>query len=281
MKYSMFLFALVLLCGCRSRERTKTVSVLEQRPAVDMGGQYLGSGGFLAYCEGEVVGIEFKDHQPPFFRLTDGGAPDGGAPAVSRFSYFGSRGRGPNEFLAPFSIQHIDGRTVGVLDAMTKKYHEFDIPSGNELPKITRTVEFRTLSSRLLKTAFDQYIALSFGERMFTLLDPDGTTAGTFFEYPYKDGGERKIASRAYAYQGSIAANPSKTKFVYAPSIGEIIHFYSIEKDRIDVIEKIEKEYPIYRDESQGTTQGVAFDAHGKDGYIALYATDRFVYAII
>jgi len=272
-KPSLFLLALALLCGCGGREKTKTIDTAKHT-AVDMGGCYLGAGGFLAYCEGEVAGIEMHRTQPPFFRLP------GGASAEGSLSFFGSRGRGPNEFLMPYSIQHIAGRTVGVLDAMLNEYHEFDLPRGDELPTITKSVKFKSRSSRVLKTAFDQYIGLTFGERMFALLDSDGSTVDTFFEYPYEDAGERRIVSRAYAYQGSMAANPSKTRFVYTPFNGEIIHFYSIEKDRLNVIEKIEKEYPIYGDASQGDTQSVAFDAHGKNGYIALYATERFVYAI-
>jgi len=259
--------------SCTGRERTKTVGVLEHT-AIDMGEHYLGAGGFLAYLDGEVVGVEMSKHLPPFFHLADKDASE------SRFSFFGSRGRGPNEFLLPYSIQHITMRTVGVFDAMSKVYCEFDVPRVGESPTIMKTIRFQSPASRMLKTAFDQYISLSFGEDMFTLSSSDGSTIDSFFEYPYQDGGERRVFTRAYAYQGSLAANPSKTKFVYAPFRGEILHFYSIEKDRLTVIEKIENEYPLYKDDSHGETQGVSYDARGKNGYIALYATERFVYAI-
>lgn len=179
----------------------------------------------------------------------------------------------------PYSIQFTD-QFVGVFDAQTKTYSEFAVPNEEEMPRTEKEIRFQAMSSRIIKTSFGQYISLSLNEHMFELMDSAGSTINTFFEYPYQNGNERKVRFRAYAYQGTLATNPSKTKFVYSSFRGEILHFYAIEENNIEVIAKIEKEYPLYKDQSNENSKGVSYDANGKNGYIATYATDNFVYAI-
>jgi hypothetical protein len=261
----------VVFWSCSTQKQTEPIGTLEHQ-IINTGEKYLGYGGFLAYCEGDIVGLELHPSvKQPFFNLMPNG----------EFYFFGSKGRGPNEFLLPYSIQFVDGRTVGVFDAQTKTYSEFIVPNEGEGPKIEQEIRFQSVSSRIIKTAFDQYISLSLNdEKMFSLIDSTGSRVKTFFEYPYQNNGERKVEFRAYAYQGTLTANPSKTKFVYSSFRGEIIHFYSIAENNIEVITKVEKDYPLYKDESNGEIKGVSYDTNGKNGYIATYATDNFVYAI-
>jgi hypothetical protein len=249
----------------------ESVDMLVHQP-VDLGDKYLGVGGFIAYGNGSIVGMELSPAtKQPFFNLTQDGS----------FYFFGSRGRGPGEFLMPFSIQSLDNQTVGVLDAQTKVYSELAIPNEGETPIVKKEVNIQSPLSRVIKTAFDQYVALlSLDEKMFSLVDSTGVQVGTFFEYPYRDAAERQNQSRSMAYQGTLSANPSKTKFVYSSFFGEIIHFYSIEENNIKNIAKIENEYPLYQDSSNGNSRGVSYDPKGEIGYIATCATDRFVYAI-
>lgn len=274
MKY-IFSFLLittfVLLCACSQSPKTGQIETLVHQP-VDLGDNYVGVGGFLSYCKDFIVGIELSPAvTQPFFKLTQDGV----------FSTFGSKGRGPNEFLMPFSLQHVDDQTIGVFDVQTRLYSEFAVPREGESPIIKKEVRMQSSSTRVIKTAFGQYIALlSLDERQFSLIDSTGVQIATFFEYPYRDNAERENKSRSMAYQGTIAANPSKTKFVYSSFFGEIIHFYSISENNIEVICKIEKEYPLYRDSGNGNVKGVSYDPDGEFGYIATYATDQFVYAV-
>jgi hypothetical protein len=73
--------------------------------------------------------------------------------------------------------------------------------------------------------------------------------------------------------------NSSKNKLVYSSYHGEIIHFYNIENNDIKVIAKIENAYPLYKNRP-GEEEGVMYGSNGKLGYIATYATDKYVYAI-
>ncbi len=269
--FTVYVIVAVLLCGCRSSASKEQAGELRHR-TIDMGGEYLGVGGFLACCGGSVVGLELSPAvKQPFFNLTREG----------EFYFFGSKGRGPGEFLMPYSIQYVGNRTVGVFDVQTRTYSEFTIPREGEMPRTEKEMKIESSSSRIIKTAFDQYIALlSLDEKMFSLIDSTGVQIDTFFEYPGRDAAERDDPSRAMAYQGTLAANRSATKFVYSSFRGEIIHFYSIGENTIELIAKIENEYPLYKDMSDGNIRGVGYDVNTKEGYIATCATDRFVYAV-
>jgi hypothetical protein len=269
MKYRLLLL-FFFLSGCSNHKQTE-ITILKHQ-SIDLKEDYIGYGGFLALYQENIVGIDMSPSMQPFFCLKSNDS-------QNPFYYFGNRGRGPNEFLMPYSIQYINNQTVGVLDVRSGGYFEFKIPTENEGLAIDKKNFFQMPMTRIVKTAFNQYIGLSLGEKMFLLADSTGISINTFFEYPYKDKRERQLTNRSNAYQGTLAINPSKNKFVYSSFNGKIIHFYKIENNNIKLISKIEDEYPLYqkRNDEQGS---IAFKREGKVGYIATYATDKYVYAI-
>ncbi|MCL2737854.1 MAG: TolB-like 6-bladed beta-propeller domain-containing protein [Bacteroidales bacterium] len=272
MKYRLFFIQIIcflFLCSCSNNEQTDPMLILNHQ-TIDMSEHFIGIGGFLAFSQDNIVGIEYAPSMQPFFCLKQ-------TESSQTLFHFGNKGRGPNEFLMPYSIQYLNNQTVGVWDMMSTTYYEFRIPNEHEGVAIDKAIKIQGRLSRIIKTSFNQYIGLSFDEGMFLLADSTGTPVNTFFEYPYQDNSERQLAIRSSAYQGTLAANPSKNKFVYSSYQGEIIHFYEIEHNNIKPIAKIENEYPSYKEVSDG---GVAYNANGKRGYIATYATDNFVYAI-
>jgi hypothetical protein len=274
MKYRIFFYQLIyffFLCSCSNHKQAESISLLKHQ-TIDSGENFIGYGGFLAFCQGNVIGLELSSSMQVFFSLK----PDDSSQKLFRF---GNRGQGPDDFLRPLSIQYINNRTVGVFDIMSKTYSEFDIPKENEELKIDKKIRFQAQLTQVIKTACNQYIGLSFDEGMFLLADSTGMPIDTYFEYPYQDENERRLTVRSNAYQGTLAANPSKNKFVYASFRGEIIHFYAIENGGIKTIAKIENEYPVYKKRNDGG-EGVMTGAKGKNGYIAVYATEKFVYAI-
>jgi hypothetical protein len=139
-------------------------------------------------------------------------------------------------------------------------------------------VTFESHPFQVIKTAYDQYVGLSTNEGLLILTDSTGKEYTTFFEYPCRDKNEQAIENhtRAMAYQGIFAANPQKTRCVYASLNGEIIHFYDIQKDNISLIHKIENIYPSYKHENNAVVTNVKNSV----GYISLSATDQFVYAL-
>ena len=275
MKYrllSIQFICLLLLCSCAHHKQAESISMLHHQ-TIDLGEDFMGYGGFLAYSQGLVAGLEYAPSMQPFFCLKQDRT-------SQTFFRFGSKGRGPNEFLMPFSIQYLNNQTIGVWDAMFNTYYEFAIPNEHEGIKIDKEIKFQARSTRIIKTAFNQYIGLASNEGMFILVDSTGALINTFFEYPFQNSTEYKLTTRAHAYQGTLAINPSQNKFVYSSYHGEIIHFYEIENNNIETIAKIENEYPLYRIDENERAIGAAYGANGKNGYIATYATDNFVYAI-
>ncbi len=166
------IICIVLLCGCSSNKPTGSIGRLEHR-AIDLGNQYLGYGGFIAYCNGDIVGIEMNPSASPFFCLDS---------KEQSFYLFGNRGRGPGEFLMPYSIQFTDNQSIGISDAQTRIYYEFAIPEEGETPKIHKELKLQLPASRIIKTAFDQYISLfsSLDGKMFALIDSTGVQIDTF-----------------------------------------------------------------------------------------------------
>ena len=245
---------------------------------IDIGENIIGRGGLLVICQDTVIGVDFNiSSMPPFYCLK----PD--STSLS-FYHFGNRGQGPNDFLQPYSLQRIDNNTLGSNDPSAKTFYEFTIPREKESVIIDKRVIFDVIPSRVIKTAFNQYIALvAGGEAMFLLADSTGKTVTTFFEYPYRNDNERQLFDnkvRFFAYQGSLAANPSKTKFAYSANNGDIIHFYYIENNNIQPIAKIENEYPLYNNRNIPNQIGAVLDSECLKGYTGLYATEQFVYAL-
>ena len=202
MKLRLLLFQIMVflvLCGCSDTRQTEHIQIIEHE-LIDLGGVYLGAGGFLTYRGGSVVGIDLHPAvKQPFFTLSQD----------ETFYTFGNKGRGPDEFLMPFSIQLTEKQTIGVFDAQTNTYSEFDLPRKGESPKVKKEVKIESRSTRIIKTAFNQYISLlSLEDEMFSLIDSSGVQVNTFFEYPYQDKVERENKTRSIAYQGTLSANP-------------------------------------------------------------------------
>ena len=278
----LLLFTFFLVNCCTNSKKSKSDSSVHmgllRHNTIDIGNDFIGLGGYLVIIQDRIVGIDRASSlsQPPFYCVIHN---DG----LSTFYQFGNRGQGPDDFLYPWIIQNIDKQTVGVYDSDLRTYFEFRIPNKNELLKIDKRTTFDFRLFRIIKTAYNQYIALSRQEGMFVLADSAGKAINTFFEYPYKNEDERENVinqHRAYAYQGHLATNPSKTKFAYACSNGEIIHFYEIGNNIITPIAIIEKEYPLYQNRSNQTQIGVAFEEENTEGYCDAYATEQFVYSL-
>jgi hypothetical protein len=173
---------------------------------------------------------------------------------------------------------------MGVYDMMKREYIELSIPftPGDHSKKI-KTISFEGLSFSIQSACFNQYIGIGpYEDGMFKLYDPTGKIINYFYEFPSKDNDERSISNqlRAMAYQGNITLNPQKNKLAYTCTNGEIIHFYEVTKNSIEIIKKIENTYPEYVPETDGGGISAAMKRENNVGYLNLYATDRFVYAL-
>jgi hypothetical protein len=82
------------------------------------------------------------------------------------------------------------------------------------------------------------------------------------------------------AYQGNIVLNQQKDKMMYTCSNGDIVHFYEIKENSIEIIKKIEDIYPEYIPQTIGGGISAAMKKENKVGYLSLYSTEMFVYAL-
>jgi hypothetical protein len=270
----LLFFAFYTTKCSNSQENKAQNSVLEHK-AIHLKETFIGQGGFLIPYKDRIIGLESSFSLPPFYCLK----PDETPPVLY---HFGNRGQGPDDFLHPFSFQLIDDDMIGVVDMGANSYLEFRIPEENGEVEIMKRIKFDTPPFRMIKTRYNQYVGLSMQDGLFIQTDSTGKTIRSFFEYPYSDKDERQLKNqdRAFAYQGSLSANPSKTKCVYTSINGDIIHFYALEHDNIKLINKIENEYPLYKNNDNHNSSGVIFDRNNRIGYIASYATEKFVYTL-
>jgi hypothetical protein len=272
----LFYFSAVMYCmSCSAPVKEHSTHTLLHHINIRLNEEFIGNGGaFIAYDDG-ITGIEESGSMPPFFSLS-------AKEKMHTYIHFGNRGQGPEEFIHPSLIQYLDKNVFGAYDLVTKTYGEVAIPRNTSS---VRTFARTVLSSHpfaAIKTAYGQYVGLSTKEGLLVLMDSAGREIAPFFEYPCRNEDERAVKNylRAMAYQGTLVASPQKTKCVYAALDGEIIHFYSIRKDSIILIDKIEKTYPRYKPEDNGMSYSSMMDWGNTVGYISLAVTDRFIYAL-
>jgi hypothetical protein len=237
---------------------------------------FIGRGGYMVYNESnhQITGIDDVERFC-FYSINTN---------TSHWTLcnFGDKGQGPDDFFKPFSLQYIDEKTLGCFDVYLKNFSEFSIFSDCSQVKKSKRIPFISTFS-VIKTGNNQYIGIGpYENEMFVLFDSIGNRVNSFYEYPYRDSEEKKISNRgrSMAYQGKMVSNLDQTKFVYATSFADIIHFYEIKKDVILPIKKIENRYPEYIIEEKDGGVGAAITSNSKHGYVCGYATNEYVYLL-
>jgi hypothetical protein len=272
MKY-LFLSTVIMLSitSCHTKQRQESSGKILTHNSIELKDEFIGNGGFILACKNGLVGFEESSSFLAFYHIKNTES----AYVLSRFV---NRGQGPNDVLYPLNIQYLNEDTIGVYDIMNMSYYHVPFLKENDSVHIRRSVHFDTRYYRVVKTAYNKYLALSVEDGLFSLLDSDGKLIDKFFEYPYKDENEKSIHNsiRALAYQGTIATSLDAKKCVYASFNGDIIHFYDIQKDHIRLIRKAENAFPDYNIEDNSART----HARSIRGYVSVAATDNFVYAL-
>jgi hypothetical protein len=267
------LLTALLFSHCRSpKENKNTVSTSHLETYENK--LFLGKGGWMLITEDlHLIGIDLEGEG--LFYCQDVLRPDS-------FFRFGAKGPGPEEYIFPYTIQFIDNSTIGIYDLMQKKYSTVSFKASPKAVK-KKQVSVDRMSFRILQTCYNQYIGIgAYPDGMFSLFDSLGTHLKSFFEYPCKDGEEGKIRNelRAMAYQGKTVSNLSRTKFAYAASSADIIHFYDIQENDIRPIRKIENRFAKYVPQEENGGFGAAYLPDNLFGYVDVYATDNYVYGL-
>jgi hypothetical protein len=232
-------------------------------------------GGLMVSFENRLIGFDIKSGIPFYYWDYS---------ERSQLHRFGKIGLGPTDFITPFSAQYIDENTLGIYDFNKKVFSELDICSDSIKTIVKKAISIENKQNfRLIKTAYNQHIGIgSYDEGMFLLMDSVGKNISYFFNYPYKDKDERQIENRlrSMAYQGYLLSNKKRDHFVYACGMGDILHFYRIKENEIEIIKKNEKIYPIYITEEVNGGFGAPMSTKNKIGYISGDATDEYVYLL-
>ncbi|MDR1371917.1 MAG: TolB-like 6-bladed beta-propeller domain-containing protein [Dysgonamonadaceae bacterium] len=273
MKYILIIILQVVVLSCsNSNKPVQEQELLHKTISEEI---FIGRGGIMTLLSDSIiVGID-DNTEKCFFRLNNN---------LSNLSIcnFGNKGQGPDDFIFPSSIQRINENTMGCYDAALNKYSEIEL-SGDCIFKTKNKINFSELNFRVIKIKQGKYIGLGlYSESMFMLFDSVGTAIKSFFEYPYKDKDEKSIENRlrAMAYQGFIAANPDKTKFIYTTDRGNIIHFYDIVNDTVKIIKKIENSYPNYVTEVNDHGFSAPLKKSNKTCYVCAFTTGKYVYLL-
>jgi WD40 repeat protein len=233
----------------------------------------LGTGGYMtATNDGHIVGLDYGGDFFFFRQNTD---------RPELLYRFGKKGQGPDEFIHPFSLQYLNDSLIACYDMSSRQFSEITLNPHSTRLKVNTLSFTSDMNFRILKTAYGQYAGLgAYPEGMFKLYDSRGNAVGQFFEYPYRDADEKSIKNpvRAMACQGKIGASPSGTKFAYAAAYADIIHFYNLKENDIQLIKKIETRFCEYVPDDDENSFSAGIKPSNRLGYVDLYATEKYVY---
>jgi hypothetical protein len=270
----LFVFATVFLCNCQSPKGKKSHLQLKHLN-YEVNDLLIGYGGFmLATNNNQIVGLDYREDF--FFYRLNVNHPD-------EFYRFGQKGQGPDELIHPMSVQYLNDNLIGCYDVSAREFCEIVLNPNPEHLKSKKKSFTSDVNFSILKTRYNQYVGMGpHPDEMFVLYDSLGHKIKSFFEFPFRDADERRIKNplRAMAYQGRTAVNPSGTKLVYAASYADVIHFYTITDNDIQLIKKRENRFCEYIPEEQGGGVSARLSPTNRNGYIDLYATDQYVYLL-
>jgi hypothetical protein len=258
------------LSSCQSPKETHRVL---SHHDYDMNELLLGTGGYMiATGDAHLTGLNYGGNT--FFYRQNVTNP-------VELRLFGSAGQGPDEFIHPFSLQYLSDQTIGSYDMATGEYSELALQPNAEYLKSNKRLFTSDMNFKVVKTGNNQYIGFGASpDGMFILYDSQGNKIKSFFEFPYRDADEKNINNqlRAMAYQGNIATNISRTKLAYASKYADIVHFYNIADNDMQLIQKIETRFCDYVPDESGGGIGANVKPTNAFGYVDLYATDQYVY---
>ena len=229
----LFTFAfIILLISCTVQEEEVNYTPIVHK-SINIKNGYIGKPGPIIFIDNKIIGIDFMLDSCFFYINTIN-------PELHRF---GTRGQGPNDFLFPYTLQFLNKNLLGVYDITAKKYNEIEIKDSIKLTK-SYPIHNDFMAFNYKKLPNNQYLSIgAYKDAMFIITDSLGENKKSFYQYPYKDNHEKSIKNhlRAMAYQGNLCCNYSNDQLVYTSLMGNIIHFYKLNNNQLEIINKIEQ----------------------------------------
>lgn len=196
----------------------------------------------------------------------------------------GKKGQGPEEYLDCDNFYRINDK-YGFYDSKLRCLSE--IRFGTENINLNKTVVYESLEYRyhnVVPTVFDSYIGIGpYKKGLFSISDSTGKWIKTVGEQPYRDAKERKISelARAMAYQGDVINSSKGDCLVHAIYTSPMIYFYRLSPDTVSLTNSLIDSYPEYKPELGNNSYASAMSRKNRLGYMALAATDDYVYALL
>lgn len=196
---------------------------------------------------------------------------------------FGHKGNGPGEFLiGTFCSRFNTSNSIVFFNSPTKYYYKVPFDSFIENP------DFRPVKKQIFKSDIRKLYVLcdslfiaekDYGNNRLALYDNFNRLRDTTLNYPQN---EVKL-NRTYlrmAYQGKICTKPNDLKFVYITYNSSNIGFYGVRGDSFYTIKEILLQNPSKELNSIGEMNICIPNEDCKIGYLDVYATENFVYAL-
>ncbi len=199
---------------------------------------------------------------------------------------WGLKGQGPNEFLQPFSLTYLSPSnflTYDLFDNSLKKISIDTLKAGKIIYE--KVLSLNSISNlAILPVKDNNYVSFGmYNSNMFKILNSRGNKIGSFMDFPVENKTDKKnIDNRnlAMAYQGSLAMNPNRDKFVYVAYNATIFGIYSIENISINLDFLLTYNYPkFFVNNSDGETSS-PITKEAINGFLDVYVNDKYIYAL-
>lgn len=276
MKNNIFFILLIfLLAGCNGNKNIQEKGLPISHNSITLNNGCLGKPGPIIYVDNKIVGIDYMLDSCFFYVNIQNDS----------LYRFGTRGQGPNEFIYPYTLQHLNDTSFAAFDLNAKKFCLFHLENNT----INVTEQYSVINAKSLlsfdfkKISNNSYLGFGpYPQEMFIIIDTLGKVKRSFFEFPYKDKNEKKIKNdlRAMAYQGLVNFNISNNKLLYAPTFGDIIHVYQIDQDNMRIVYKQENSYPVYKTEENADSYSAPLSVSNVGGYISSSTTSKYFYLL-
>ena len=198
----------------------------------------------------------------------------------------GNRGQGPNEFIHPTSLIYFSEKEFLTFDANDNSLKQINLDSLVQgVVSYKKALSFSSISNMaILPTKFNTFVGFGvYTSNMFKLIDHEGNDMEYYIDFPIaKSKIDKKMDNRniAMGYQGIIAVNPEKDKFVYASYYGTIYAIFSISDQAITQQKLVIYDYPQFVTENTGGSISSPLTKETISGFTDVSVTEEYIYML-
>ena len=268
----ILLFVVTFFYSCQSNKKINNVQLFDVKCELVCDEEYiLGKPNQIA-LSGSVLAVidSGSDSLIHFFDVTK----------RNLINKSGRIGQGPNEFTIISSLGSYD-EGFGMYDPNLRKYYKVMCNDNSVMIESVFKVD-SLIPLNIQSISNNRFISTGiYQEGKFCLIDSKGKIISTIEEWPYRDDTEKEISNhiKAQAYLSNILVNPSKDRIVSFSITADIVSFYEVKADSLELIKEYINSFPDYdyfnKPKSfRGTSRKSPF------GYLSGSCTDKYAYIL-